>query len=238
MQYMLVHGAWQGSWCWEFLAAELRQRGHKVSCPDLPGQGTHQFPLTDVTYDVYYQYLENEIKQHHEKVVLVAHSMAGILCAPLLDAYPDRISHLYLIAAYVPQEGRSLLDLAISGGPSEIPKLLITDEINKTQSLDLKKAKEAFYHDCPSDIADWALSRLQPQPMSLFNTPIYWKDSGKTKHQRTYIFCEDDREVHITTQQNVLQNYPCQTVSIKSGHFPFLSQPKQLADIIERKILC
>lgn len=234
MQYILVHGAWQGGWCWEFLAAELRRRGHKVSCLDLPGQGSHVFPLSQVTYDVYYHYLESVIKRSDEKVVLVGHSMAGLICAPLLDQYPDRISHLFLIAAYVAQEGRSLLDYALSGGPSEIPNLLISDEFNKTQSLDLSKAKEALYHDCPSDLAEWAMQRLQPQPTSVSTTPVYWKDSGKTRHQRTYILCEEDRDVHITTQHNVLQDYPCQTVSIKSGHFPFLSQPCQLADILEK----
>lgn len=236
MRYILVHGAWQGAWCWELMAAELRMQGHTVFCLDLPGHGSHAFPLNEVTYEVYYEYLENEIKRQDQEVIIVAHSMAGLFCAPLLDKYTNHISHLFLIAAYVAQGGESLLDLAISGGPSEIPNLLITDEINRTQTLDLNKAKTALYHDCPSDLADWALSRLQPQPMGLFTHPIFWKDSGQSKHKRTYILCEDDRDVHPTTQKNVLKNYPCQTVSIKSGHFPFLSQPKQLAAIIRDPI--
>ena len=56
--------------------------------------------------------------------------------------------------------------------------------------------------------------------------------SGKTKHKMTYILCEDDRDVHITTQQSVLQNFPVKQC-LKSGHFPFLSHLHKLADIIE-----
>lgn len=130
MQYVLVHGAWQGGWCWEFLAKELHKLGHTVSCLDLPGHGKNSFPLSKVTYDVYYQCLEDEIKKYDD-MVLVAHSMSGILAAPLLDRYSDRISHLFLIAAFVAQNGQSLLDIAIAGGPSEIPKLLL--QMKKTR---------------------------------------------------------------------------------------------------------
>ena len=76
------------------------------------------------------------------------------------------------------------------------------------------------------------MSNLQPQPVSPFMTPIYWKDSGKTINKRTYIFCEDDRDVHPITQQNILNKFPCEVVRIKAGHFPFLSKPKDLAKIL------
>lgn len=118
MQYILVHGAWQAGWCWKFLAAELRKRGHTVTCLDLPGHGTNAFPLSEVTYEIYYKNLEEEIKKYKE-VILVAHSMSGLMAGPLLDRYPDRIAHLFLIAAFVAQNGQSLLDMALAGGPSK-----------------------------------------------------------------------------------------------------------------------
>lgn len=234
MQYVLIHGAWQGGWCWKFLAHELRNLGHEVSHPDLPGHGKSSFPLSEVTYDIYYQKLEEEIQQYNKQVILVAHSMSGILAAPLFDQYYDHISHLFLISAFVAQNGQSLIDIAISGGPSEIPNLLLENEENKTQSLDIHKAKNALYHDCPSEIADWAIRQLQPQPTQPFTAPVNWKDSGNTKLKRTYILCEEDRDIHLTTQQNIVRDYPCRMVNIKSGHFPFLSQPKKLAQILNQ----
>lgn len=166
MQYILIHGAWQGGWCWKFLGEELHKLGHTVSCPDLPGHGTSLFPLSEVTYDIYYQKLEEEIKKY-DKAILVAHSMSGILAAPLLDQYPDRISHLFLIAAFVAQNGQSLLEIAIAGGPSEIPNLLITDDKNRIQRLDLHKAKSALYHDCSSELQIGRLANYNLLPLNL-----------------------------------------------------------------------
>jgi len=232
MQYILIHGAWQGGWCFEPLATILRELGATVSCPDLPGHGSNPVPVSTITYQMYYDSLVKELHTYTEPVILVAHSMSGILAAPLLDHYSDRISHLFLISAFVAQNGKSLLDIAMAGGPSEIPRILLTDEKNQTQSLDLSKVKNALYHDCPSELADWAICKLQPQPIAPFTTPINWVDSGKTRNKRTYILCENDRDVHQTTQHKIIEDYPCRVVTLQSGHFPFLSQPRQLAAIL------
>ncbi|CDZ80839.1 acetoin dehydrogenase E2 subunit dihydrolipoyllysine-residue acetyltransferase [Candidatus Rubidus massiliensis] len=233
MQYILVHGAWQGGWCWEFVANELHKLGQKCTCLDLPGHGKNSFPLSKVTYNTYFECLEAEIRKQ-DKVVIVAHSMSGILAAPLLDMYFDKIEHLFLIAAYVAQNGKSLLDLAVKGKYSEIPHLLITDQQSKTQTLDLSKAKNALFHDCSDEIALWAMQRLQASPMEPFKAKVRWKDSGKAIDKRTYIVCELDRDVHITTQLDIIQSYPCKVIKLASGHFPFLSQPERLAQILTK----
>lgn len=231
MQYVLVHGAWQGSSCWKYLAKDLIAKGHQVCSFDLPGHGNNHRPLAEVTYQDYYQCLLEKLTEYQEPIILVAHSMAGMIAAPLLDCFPERILHLFLIAAYVPQGGLSLLDQAISGGPSVIPEVM-EDEYH----LNLAKAKTALYHDCPPDIADWALSNLQGQPPAPFETKINWNDSGKTLHKRTYLFCEQDRDVHPITQSLVLEKYPCRVIKLNTGHFPFLSNPKALAEILTATI--
>ncbi|MCH9628183.1 MAG: Pyrethroid hydrolase [Chlamydiales bacterium] len=228
MRYVLVHGAWQGGWCWEPLSEILLSQGHQVTCPDLPGHGSNPYPLNKITYAVYYESLEREIARYKEPVVLVAHSMSGILAAPLLDKHPEWFDHAFFIAAYIAQNNRSLLDLALSGGPSEIPKILREQKDKLTQQLDLQKVKDALYFDCSSEIANWATLQLQPQPLKPLTTPINWIDSGKTRHKRTYILCENDRDVHPITQHSVLEHYPCNVISMQSGHFPFLSHPNQL----------
>ena len=35
--YVLVHGAWHGSWCWEKVVPLLEGAGHQVEVLDLPG---------------------------------------------------------------------------------------------------------------------------------------------------------------------------------------------------------
>lgn len=232
MHYLLIHGAWQGSWCFEPLTKILKKEGHTISCVDLPGNGKDKTPVSSVTYQMYEDFIKEELFKFKEPVTVVAHSMSGIFTAPLLDRYPEKFKHLYLIAAYVAQNGKSLIDLAGSGGPSEIPEMIIEEPETHSTSLDLTKAK-AFYYDCPQGVAEWALSKLKSQSHVPLLTPIHWVDSGKTKNKRTYILCEGDRDVHPITQQMVIDSYPCKVVKMKSGHFPFLSHPEKLAEILQ-----
>ena len=44
-RYVLVHGAWHGSWCWEKVVPLLRQAGHQVESLDLPGHGQDRTPI-------------------------------------------------------------------------------------------------------------------------------------------------------------------------------------------------
>jgi alpha-beta hydrolase superfamily lysophospholipase len=37
--YVLVHGAWHGSWCWKHIRAALQSAGHSVFTPTLTGLG-------------------------------------------------------------------------------------------------------------------------------------------------------------------------------------------------------
>ena len=51
--YVLVHGSWQGSWCWEKVVPILREAGHEVVAPDLPGHGEDETPAAEVTLAAY-----------------------------------------------------------------------------------------------------------------------------------------------------------------------------------------
>ena len=37
--YVLVHGAWHGSWCWKRVRQRLTAKGHQVFTPTLTGLG-------------------------------------------------------------------------------------------------------------------------------------------------------------------------------------------------------
>ena len=42
--YVLIHGAWHGSWCWYKIVPRLERAGHSVLAPDLPSLGSSQRP--------------------------------------------------------------------------------------------------------------------------------------------------------------------------------------------------
>ena len=44
--FVLVHGGWNGGWCWEKVVPLLEETGHKVEAPDLPGLGDDRTPIS------------------------------------------------------------------------------------------------------------------------------------------------------------------------------------------------
>ena len=51
--FVLIHGAWQGEWCWDKTVPLLEKRGHTVLAPDLPGHGRDRTPLSMVSLSSY-----------------------------------------------------------------------------------------------------------------------------------------------------------------------------------------
>jgi pimeloyl-ACP methyl ester carboxylesterase len=47
--YVLIHGAWHGGWCWKNVIPLIEKEGHKVVAPDLPGHGNDKRPITEIT---------------------------------------------------------------------------------------------------------------------------------------------------------------------------------------------
>lgn len=48
-EFVLIHGAWQGGWCWRPVADLLRAHGHRVFTPTLTGLGERAHLLTPDT---------------------------------------------------------------------------------------------------------------------------------------------------------------------------------------------
>ncbi|MDP6618648.1 MAG: alpha/beta fold hydrolase, partial [Nitrospinota bacterium] len=49
--YVLVHGSWYGSWCWDTVVPLLEAKGHKAIALDLPGHGADKTPIPEITLD-------------------------------------------------------------------------------------------------------------------------------------------------------------------------------------------
>lgn len=111
--YVLVHGAWCGSWAFDGLANELRAAGHRVLVADLTGLGQRKaefhpgITLTTHIDDVCAQIAEAGF----DRFVLAAHSWGGMVATGVATRLGARIDALVYIDAFVPQDGQSLWDL-------------------------------------------------------------------------------------------------------------------------------
>ncbi|MBD3648667.1 MAG: alpha/beta fold hydrolase, partial [Pseudomonadales bacterium] len=75
--FVLVHGAWHGGWCWQKVRTFLEERGHRVWTPDLPGHGDDPGDVADATLDNYVDRVVAPLDECDAPAVLVGHSSGG-----------------------------------------------------------------------------------------------------------------------------------------------------------------
>ena len=77
--FVLVHGAWHGGWCWRRVSDLLEKKGHKVFSPTLTGVGERSHLMSkDINLDTHITDIVNVFKWEDLKdVCLVVHSYGG-----------------------------------------------------------------------------------------------------------------------------------------------------------------
>ena len=113
--FCLVHGACQGAWVWDLLIPHLKAQGHKTIAMDLPIEDP------DATLSDYVDAVLMALPKTAEDVILVGHSMAGVVIPLVAARY--RVRQLVFIGSLLPHPGVSVLDQCYD----EIPFNLLED---------------------------------------------------------------------------------------------------------------
>lgn len=174
--FVLVHGAWHGGWCWKKLTPSLRAAGHEAYAPTLTGMGDRSDELTpevglgmhimDITAVLEYEDL-------HE-VVLVGHSYGGMVISGVAEKTPERIAHLVYLDAFLPEDGKSLLDYA--------PLPPTREDGWRVPTL----PPSEFGISDERDLA-WVGLRLGDQPLKTFTQPVLISGNRNQALARTFI---------------------------------------------------
>jgi len=234
-RFVLVHGAFHGAWCWEPLVAELSAAGHDVQTFDLPGSGEDQTPVADVTLDAYVDRIGAVLAEQAEPVVLVAHSMGGVPVTQAAVRWPDRIARLIYVAAFLPADKQSLVDLTQlpEGAGDMVQEHMHVDGAPPVASLPRDVAIEAFYGRCTPEQADWAADRVRPQALAPFVTPVELGREERvaaTRPPRGYVISAHDRALPTALQRRLARDNPgMDVVELDADHSPFLSRTSELA---------
>lgn len=230
--FVLVHGAWHGGWCWDKLRPLLEAAGHTVATPDLPGHGDDRTAIAEVTLDAYAERVCRAIDAQSEPVVLVGHSMGGMVITAAAERRPDRIRTLVYLCAFLPGDGDTLM--AISNDPDSLvlPHLEMDEEGGFATVRD-EGIAPAFYGHCSTEDVAWAKSRLVPQAVAPLNEPVTVTPDRAGRVPRTYIECLDDCAIPIAAQRAMVAAHPCERVfTLATDHSPFLSTPHALAECL------
>jgi pimeloyl-ACP methyl ester carboxylesterase len=119
--YVLIHGAWHGSWCWTRVRRLLAAGSQRVFTPTLTGVGERSHLLSrDVDLGTHVADVANLlIWEDLRDIVLVGHSYGGVVVRHVADRMPDRIRSLVYLDAFVPDNGKALFDYLPDDGKSD-----------------------------------------------------------------------------------------------------------------------
>jgi pimeloyl-ACP methyl ester carboxylesterase len=235
-RFILVHGAFAGGWCWEPVVGPLEDAGHAVSAPDLPGSGADDTPVGEVTLDAYAARVCDELARDSEPAILVGHSMGGMVITQAAARAPAQICSLVYLAAFLPRDGQSLLDLThLPEGADDQVQANLTIEGDPAVGVLTPRAQAAALFNCATlRQLDWALERTRPQPLAPFLEPVALA-APIDPSKRTYIYCTQDHAIPPALQRRMVKESPCAaTHELDADHSPFLSRPAPLARLLRQ----
>jgi len=107
--FVLVHGAWHGGWCWRHVVQGLAAAGHRAHAVTLTGVGERAHLMSPaITLETHISDVANAIEMEEmDDVVLAVHSYAGMIGTAIADRLPGRLRHLVYVDAVVPKPGES-----------------------------------------------------------------------------------------------------------------------------------
>ncbi len=221
--YVLVHGAWHGGWCWKKVKALLEARGHTVFTPTLTGLGERSHLLTpqidlsthieDIVSMLEYEDLYN--------VILVGHSYAGMVISGVAEKAVNRISHLVYLDAYLPEDGKSIVDYL------PIPSLdkIVIDKGDGWRIPPLGKLQDLGITD-EQDI-EWVKTRVGDQPYKTFTETISLSKPANTI-PKTFIRLSNFPWFVETGERARSMGFSYQEM-LSGGHDAMISAPKETA---------
>ena len=229
--YVLIHGGSDGGFVWEEVASLLRERGHGVRAPDLPAHGEDETPISQISLGSYSERVCEMLDAQDEPAILVGHSSGGIAVTQAAEHRPEKIEALVYLAAYLPQNGQSMLELVESDPEARGDGVLVHEDEGWLEFPEWV-AREAFGTDVAGEVWDRYWARTRPEPLAPLVTPVLTTEKKFGRVPRVYVETLRDRAVTPAMQLRMRSALPCRVVTLDSGHMPMLSTPGQLAEIL------
>lgn len=233
--FVLVPGAYHGSWCFEKLIPLLEQAGHRAIGVDIP---LCPNKTENVTFEDCMVAIDRALPQDDKPVILVGHSMAGQYISAYAQRQTPRVAALCYVTAYLLGNGASGWDLPQV--PEEYPAQLrkghngLCKWYLAENEADLAGLGDYFYTGCTPEEVENAARRLEPQPFAPVEEKLHLTRSGWGKVPRFYVECLGDRCLFPSMQKIMYSKIRCRKVySMSSGHSPFYTHPAQLVGILQ-----
>ena len=199
----LVHGAFEDAHIWDGVSAKLQADGYRVINVDLPGRPSAPMAPNLVSNDLYRDTVLKAIAGESKPVVLVGHSFGGIAVTNVAEAAPEKIRTAVYLAAYLPQNGESMLSLAKQDRDSKAGPALQIDEAKGMISVNYAARADLFANGAPEGLRKVLPDLIIDEPLGPIATPVNVTAARFGKVDKVYIHTAQDQVVSPYLQQKM-----------------------------------
>jgi pimeloyl-ACP methyl ester carboxylesterase len=223
---VLVHGGMHDAWCWDRIIGPL-SAAHTVDAVHLPGRNGVGQPGLEAYLDV----VATAVTRAEPPVVLVGHSLGGVIVSQFVEHRPDAVAGLVLVNALLVEDGEAALPKMQSIGEDWVfaqPGALIVDEQAGTFAAAPEFLVEGFYNCCSAADAQWAAAQVCSEPLGLVTAPLTISGERFGSVPKVYLGGSRDRVMPYWFQQKMSTAAGAELIDLGADHSPFLSVPDAL----------
>jgi pimeloyl-ACP methyl ester carboxylesterase len=233
--FVLVHGAWHGGWKWRFVAPILRRAGHAVYTPTLTGLGERaHLARPGIDLDLHVQDVAALMETEDLRdVLLLGHSYGGMVVTGVAERCPERIRRLVYLDAFVPENGKCLLDYVERAVPE--------------RAAAFRKEGEREGSVAPPPLSLWGIvkpehvafarQRETRHPYGCFKQPVRLVNSSAAALPKTFIYCSAPATGSFDQFVARYRGDPkWRFHELKTGHDAMILVPEELAAVLLRSV--
>lgn len=237
--FVLVHGAWHGGWCWRRVVDALQARGHRAHAVTLTGLGERAHLLSSlITLETHIEDVANLIAAEElQYVVLAVHSYAGMIGTAIADRMPQRLKHLVYVDAVVPKPGESW-----SSTHASATREARLAAAQGSPDYSFPAPDPAVFGLGAEDHA-WVQRRQTPHPGHTYQAQLQFAPERVASVPRTFVDCIQPRLGTIDSIRPRVRDASfwggawvggggVRVVELATGHDPMVSAPRELTEIL------
>ncbi|WP_066812483.1 alpha/beta hydrolase [Sphingomonas asaccharolytica] len=223
--FVLVHGAWHGSWCWARVRQGLLDQGHRVFTPTLTGVAELSHALSpDIDLQRHVDDVTNLIRwEELDSVILCGHSYGGCVISGVADMVPERIAALIYLDAFLLEDGECLHDLL----PAEHRELQVSLANDHGEGWRVPPIPAEIFNVNAVD-RDWVDRQCTPQPLATFQQPLRLRGGSSQVARNHFIYASDWEGTPFTACYDRAKARGWTTGVIACGHDVMLDRPEAL----------
>lgn len=237
--FVLVPGAWLGAWVWEDVARALRERGHTVLPVTLTGLGEDAGQATaETNLDTHVDDIVTAVDRHDlHDVTLVAHSYAAAPVTGAAGRLGSRLARLVYLDSAPFAEGMRMLDLMPPQAGEQLVKQVADHGDGWRLPMPPIEVLGSFgsLEGLGEDRLDLMRAKAMPQPFGTYEQRLTGLAEPGPGVDRVLIACNDFRALLDAGVPMLafLNQAPWRRFDLSTGHWPMLSAPGELADVLD-----